>query len=107
MFGKAVASVNVNLPPRNVLPASIRRFTGSLDSSDLGNKRLFGHYTANLVVTYGANHQSLNGSLTFWVIPYKLIAAAVAVTIIGFFVLRFAIRRYNRRVIRRYTTRRR
>jgi hypothetical protein len=107
MFGKDVASVNINLPPRNVLPASIRRFGGSLDSSDLGSKRLFGRYTANLTVTYGANKQTVNASLAFWIIPYKLIAAIIAALVIGFFVLRFAIRRYNRRVINRYTARRR
>jgi hypothetical protein len=106
MFGKDVASVNVNLPPRNVLPASIRRFEGSLDTSDLGTKKLFGRYHANLTVTYGASKQTLESSLAFWVIPYRLIGIAIVAIVIAFFALRFLIRRYNRRVIRRYTTRR-
>jgi hypothetical protein len=106
MFGKDVASVNVNLPPRNILPASIRRFTGSLDKSDLGTKKLFGRYHANLTVTYGASKQTLVSSAAFWVIPYRLIGIVIAVLVIGFFILRFIIQRYNRRVIRRYTSRR-
>jgi len=106
MFGKDVASVNVNLPPRNILPASIRRFEGSLDTSDLGTKRLFGRYRANLSITYGANKQSLQSSVAFWVIPYRLIAIIVVAIVIAFFALRFLIQRYNRRVIRRYANRR-
>ena len=99
MFGKKVAAVNINLPPRNILPQSIRKFDQPLDASVLGNKVLFGRYTANLSVTYGANNQVLTSSLVFWVIPYTLIGVSIIALIVGFFGLRLLIRRYNRHII--------
>lgn len=99
MFGQRLATVNVNLPPRNVLPASIRKFTTPLDSSVIGNKKLFGKYTADLKLTYGSNKQTMNSSLSFWVIPYKLIGIVVIGLIAAFFILRFLVRRYNSHII--------
>lgn len=101
MFGKTVAGVNINVPPRNILPGSIRKFTGELDSSVIGKKRLFGRYKATLSVAYGPNKQILTDSLVFWVIPYHLIGVVIVLLIVGFFVLRFLIQRYNRRIIRK------
>lgn len=101
MFGQKVAVVNVNLPPRNVLPQSIRKFEQPLDSTVIGNKILFGRYTADLNITYGDSHQTLTASTTFWVIPYKLIGIGIVVIIAGFFLLRFLIRRYNRKIIQK------
>lgn len=100
MFGKKVAAVNVNLPPRNILPGSVRKFEQPLDKAVIGNKQLFGKYTAELKLTY-ANNQSVSSSVSFWVIPYKLIAIILVALVGGFFLLRFLIRRYNRRVISR------
>jgi len=99
MFGRTVASLNVNLPPRYILPASVRRFEQPLDSSVIGDKWLFGRYTADLELTYGENEQTLSNSFTFWVIPYRLIGFAVVGLIIAFFAARFGLRRYNERVI--------
>ncbi|MGH7156870.1 MAG: hypothetical protein ACREGG_02045 [Candidatus Saccharimonadales bacterium] len=100
MFGKKLATTNVNLPPKNVLPSSIRKFDSSLDSSVIGTKKLFGHYKATLTVTYAQN-QKLTGTLSFWVIPYRLIAIIIVIIIALFFGLRYAIRRYNRYIITR------
>lgn len=99
MFGKKIAAVNINLPPGNVLPQSIRKFTQPLDSSVIGNKKLFGRYTADLKVVYGANGQETTSSVTFWVIPYTLIGGIILALIIGFFGLRTAIKRYNNHII--------
>lgn len=107
MFGKKVAAVNVNLPPRNVLPASIRKFEQPLDKSVIGNKRLFGKYTAELKLTYGANKQTVSETITFWVIPYTLIGIIIAALVVGFFVLRIVIKRYNNRIISKAYSRRR
>lgn len=101
MFGKKVAAVNVNLPPRNILPQSIRRFEEPLDKSVIGNTRLFGRYTADLKITYGDKGQVLTDSVTFWVIPYKLIAISLFGLIVGFLLLRTTIRRYNQSIIKR------
>lgn len=99
MFNKKVAAVNINLPPRNILPQSIRKFSQPLDSSVLGNKQLFGRYKADLKVTYGANKQVTTSSITFWVIPYGLIGIVIVSIVGGFIGLRFLIQRYNRRII--------
>jgi len=101
MFGNKVGLVNVNLPPRNILPASIRKFEQKLDHTIIGNKMLFGRYTANLVVTYGSNKQTVTKSLVFWVIPWRLIATVIVGLIVAFFLLRFAIKRYNQSIIDR------
>jgi hypothetical protein len=108
MFGKTVAGLNVNLPPHYVLPSSIRRFESSLDPSVIGNKHLFGHYTASLTTSYGPGaKQTVTDTLSFWVIPYRLIIAIVVILIVGFFVLRYVIRGYNQRIINRAQNRRR
>jgi len=99
MFGKKVAALNVNLPPRNILPQSIRRFEQPLDNTVIGNKRLFGRYTADMQITYGADDQTLTQSITFWIIPYKLIGLIIGGLIIGFIALRFLLQRYNRYIV--------
>lgn len=99
MFGKKLASVNVNLPPGNILPNSIREFKQPLDKAVIGNKKLFGRYKATLTVTYGGEKKTLNQTIVFWVIPYKLVALAIAALIGLFFLLRFLLKRYNRRVL--------
>ncbi|MEO5499085.1 MAG: hypothetical protein ABIR46_01135 [Candidatus Saccharimonadales bacterium] len=101
MFGKKIAAVNVNLPPRNILPGSIRRFEQKLDKSVIGNAVLFGRYTANLKVTYGDSKHVLTSKISFWVIPYKLIGFGILGLIVAFFVLRNMIRRYNQSIIKR------
>lgn len=103
MFGKKVASVNVNLPPRNILPGSTRRFEAPLDKGVLGTRQLFGRYKADITITYGDTKQTLTDSVVFWVIPYKLIGLGVLGLIIAFLVLRRMIRNYNQAIIRRAT----
>lgn len=99
MFGKKFAAVNVNLPPGNVLPQSTRAFRQPLDKAVIGNKRLFGKYTAKLSVTYGSDKKKLESSIVFWVIPYKLVALVIGLLIALFFALRFMLKRYNRRIL--------
>lgn len=106
MFNNVIATVNVNLPPRTVLPDSIRKFEAPLDSSVIGNKILFGLYTANLTVTYGENDTKVTETVRFWVIPYTLIGAVIIALLVGFFVLRTMIRRYNRHIIKQAQKRR-
>jgi hypothetical protein len=100
MFGQKVATVNINLPPRNVLPNSIRKFEQPLDSATLGDKMLFGRYTAELNITYGDSRQTLTTSIDFWVIPYKLIIGIIIGLIALFFLIRLAMQRYKRTILR-------
>lgn len=99
MFNNKIAAVNVNLGTNNVLPNSIRKFEQPLDSSVIGNKMLFGRYNATLKLTYGANNKEITQTIEFWVIPYTLIATIIIGLVGGFFVLRYAIRTYNKRII--------
>lgn len=99
MFGKKIAVLNFNQPPRYVLPGSVRKFEAALDKSVIGNKMLFGRYNAKLKMAYGTTGRTVESSLTFWVIPYKLIIGIVLALIVGFFTFRILIRRYNQSII--------
>lgn len=102
MFGKTVASVGVNESLHNILPGSIRAFSEPLDKSALGSRKLFGRYTANMSLVYGPNNkQVLNSTVSFWIIPYKLILGIIIFLIGCFFGLRYFIRRHDERVMRR------
>lgn len=106
IFGNEVTAVNVNLAGNNVLPGSIRRFTNPLDSSSIGDRLLFGRYSADLTMTYGEN-QTMKASTSFWVIPYRLIAFAIVLLIIAFVMIRIGLRRYAERAVSRSRSRRR
>jgi hypothetical protein len=102
MFNNTVATLPVNQPPHDILPGSIRRFEDSvLDSSNIGNKILFGLYHAKLDITYGADKKTATTEIRFWVIPYKAILGIVLGLVLLFFGFRYFIRRYNRLIIER------
>lgn len=106
MFGRAVASSTINVPPRNVLPDSTRMFTGPLDHSNLGNRRLFGLYHAKLTARYGVgNGLTTTAETTFWVIPYRLIAIVIFLLILAFFVIKFMLKQYKKKIIKQTTGR--
>jgi len=99
MFGKKVATVGVNQPPRNILPDSTRKFEQSLDSTVIGTKMLFGQYKATLKITYGSSNQVLTKDFSFWVIPWRLIGVIVITLIVIVVALFFLIKRYNRFIV--------
>ena len=102
MFGKTVAGLNVNLPPRNILPGTIRRFETHLDKTVIGKKMLFGMYHATVSIK-DAKGQIITDKLTFWVIPWKLMIIGTFAVILGFIMLRRMIRGYNQAIIRKAT----
>ena len=106
MFGKKLAAVNVNSPPGNVLPGSIRKFSQTLDSTVIGNKKMFGRYTAKLNLTYGTSKKALTASLVFWIIPFRLIITVIIALVAVFFALRYALKRYNRYILEQARKRR-
>jgi hypothetical protein len=107
MFGNAVANVNVNLNRNNILPSSIRRFDQPLDKSVIGDRVLFGRYTADLKVAYGSKGQTITESLSFWVIPWRMVAFGILLIVIIVVVIRIALKRYTERVVANSRSRRR
>ena len=103
MFGKTVATLPINEAQRLILSDSTRRFEEKLDSSVIGDKFLFGKYTAELTMSYGSSSTELKDTITIWVIPYKLIGVIIIALIVAFFVLRYLIRRYNQAIVGRAT----
>jgi len=99
MFDRDVAAANVNLSRQNILPESIRRFEQDIDSSLIGNKRLFGRYSATLELTYGADKMA-SATTTFWVIPYRLIGVIVLLLVVIALGIHYSLKRYKQRIIR-------
>ncbi len=95
-FGKSVATLPVNSAEGNVLPDSTRRFESKLDQT-----WLFGHYTADISIAYGNTGQAIVRTLSFWVIPWKIILAALLIVATIIYVLRVLIKRYNSYIISR------
>lgn len=91
-FGKEVAKFALNEQGGNVLPASIRRFEQTLDK-----KNLFGRYKAQLSVTY-ADGKTLNETRTFWVVPYKIVAAVILGLILLILIIRLLTKRYKKHI---------
>lgn len=114
MFGKQVASIEVNPGPMHkaVLPASGRRFDVSWykthvdeNASELTKEMrnfAFGKYTALVSLNYGPGNEVISSSFEFWVVPWQFLLILLAVLIAVLIVLKYAIRGYNRMVIRRY-----
>jgi hypothetical protein len=94
MFGGLVTTLKVNESMANVLPDSIRRFDSTLSSS-----WLFGRYTADLALGYGIHGQALTQTISFWVIPYKIILVIAATIITLIFILVRIVKVYNKRII--------
>lgn len=97
MFGGIVAKIPVNKVMSNVLPSSIRRFGD--DNGTLDKAWMFGIYTANLTLGYGTTGQAITSTISFWVIPYKIIATVLFILITLIYVSKKLIRAYNKRII--------
>lgn len=98
MFGKPAVNINVNLEGRNVLPGTIRRFEQPMDKTAVGNRMLFGPYTAKLTMKYGTG-QSISKTIHFWIFPWKLILAGIVVIIVLILLGRLMLKRYNDRLL--------
>lgn len=93
-FGKQVGVVTVNAAGGNVLPNSTRKF-----SQDLGKKRLFGLYHAEVNIQY--NGKNLSDTTSFWVIPYRMIAIAIGILLLLFVLIRKGLKFYANRAVNR------
>lgn len=103
LFGSVVATADVNSKNGSVLPESIRRFDKETDNLTWKPEGLtIGRYTANLSLSYGQGPgKQIVGSLTFWIIPWKLLLVALLALIIIILVLIWLVKKYNRWIVAR------
>lgn len=97
-FGGIVTTIPLNAEKSNVLPDSIRRFDTQYDGG-----WMIGYYTANLTLGYGTTGQALTSTISFWVIPYRLILAALLVLVTVGYILSRLVKVYNKRIITKAT----
>lgn len=103
VFGSTVASLSVNEKNGNVLPESIRRFDKENDELTWKPGGLtIGRYTANLLLNYGeSTTKQLTGSVSFWVIPWKILLIIFLALIVLILLLIFLIKKYNQWIVSR------
>lgn len=94
-FGNKVDTLTVNSEKGNILPTSTRRFETTLNKS-----WLFGKYTADISVAYGNTGGAIVESMSFWVIPYKIILVGIIALVTVIYILRSLVKRYNRFIIK-------
>jgi hypothetical protein len=94
MFGGLTATLPINSDQSDVLPNSIRRF-----ESQFNKDWLFGRYTADLALGYGTNGQAITGTMSFWVIPYKIVLVGLLVFSTLIFIFSRLIKVYNKHII--------
>lgn len=96
MFGKKVADLKVNEKNGFILPNSTRRYEQNLDK-----KGMFGRYTASVNLTYGTHGQILTSSLSFWVIPWKIVLIIIVIIALLVFLITRLVKRYNRWILKK------
>jgi hypothetical protein len=94
MFGNTVATLKVNDNESNVLPGSIRRFDNTLKKD-----WMIGLYSADLSLAYGSHGQALTRTISFWVIPYRIILAALFILVTIGYIMSRLLKVYNRHII--------
>ena len=72
MGEQIVDYVPVNDTRGNVLPKSVRKFNQEWKNLD---KTFFGRYTATLNLMYGNNQKAEPVTVSFWILPWKLVLA--------------------------------
>lgn len=95
MFGRKIASVQVNENANNVLAQSERQF-----KSAWSDTFAFGRYAAEVKLVYGDSGQVASAKTVFWVIPWKVSLVAAVVIFLILLLLITGIRRYNRWILK-------
>lgn len=112
MFGVETDELSANPADSNVLPLSVRRFEvrwgadaneENLSFWETAKEQLhqfaFGHYTAELTLTYGSEQKTVGSEVGFWVFPWQLLLVLSSSALILLLLATFTIRRYNRWII--------
>lgn len=97
MFGKKVATVEVNATGAAVFPQGTREYAESWDTEGL----VLGRYTATLNVVYGEEERrTVIRSTSFWVLPLKPTLITLGSILGVILLLYFLVRTYIRRKLR-------
>ncbi len=127
LIGMTAKTLSANRSEGSVLPRSIRRFESPWinaggDKEDVNavvpapvaggfftqakyqlTNFAFGYYKANLDIRFGENNNSATETFRFFIFPWQLLISAIVIFVVGFIVLRFMLRRYNRRIIAKHS----
>ncbi|MFA5188828.1 MAG: hypothetical protein WC460_05700 [Patescibacteria group bacterium] len=116
MWGAVAGKVAVNEAGGNVLPDQIRKFDAgwlkdpnAVGATTFWGKYMqekenfaFGSYTADLSLAYGTAGNTLTASTTFMVIPWNIIIVNLLIIVIIVVILYFAIKKYNKWILKKY-----
>ena len=89
VFGRVVASADVNAEGSRVTPGLTRTFEVALVEDEMA----VGPVTATLKVTYASDQPALFSSDSYWVFPWPFVIAAGFVCVMAVMLLRGAVRR--------------
>lgn len=97
MFGKQVANITVNENQGGVFPFTKREFKVSWKDDGIG----FGRYQVVLAMVYGepGRQSTMSSTLSFWVLPMKIITPALIILAVLLLTTYFAVRMYIRRSV--------
>lgn len=99
-FGRKIDTLNVNDKDGAVLPESIRKFDkGNSDLTWNPGGFTIGKYTATLLLNYGDPSKQLTQTVSFWVIPWKILIVVGVGALILILLLILIIKRYNHWVV--------
>lgn len=94
MFGREVASVEVNATAAPVFPNSTRKYSATWTSDGF----VFGRYQAVAAFSYGDTEaKTISGTTSFWILPIKPIAILLGLLLLVIVGMYIAIRLYIRR----------
>ncbi len=101
LIGKEIITLPVNENGLQVLPESDKGFQSKWATK---TKFAFGLYRAELDLVFGDSQKKLHQSLWFAVFPYKTTGAIILILIILLIIVPFAVRHYNRWIIKKYSS---
>ncbi len=105
MFGRRVHTATFNDTEAGVFPGTIRDFTQSWADENPG----FGRYQAVLALVYEADggNRTIDATVSFWILPMKIIGPALIILVVLLLVSYFAVRLYVRRAVQQISGARR
>lgn len=112
-FGMEVARIDANKASGNVLPMSVRRFEARFGEKEAPavsapffeqvafqrENFALGMYTANISLSFGDAGKS-ESALTFFILPWQLMSVVLAIALGVILFLAFALKRYNKWIIK-------